>query len=68
MTYLSLKWRIQIVMCVMCVTLVPIVIYWPDTLPLQMNQTTIGLLVCGAFLVSIVTGIAWHWHSIQTRD
>jgi uncharacterized membrane protein (DUF485 family) len=68
MSYLSLKWRIQIVMCALCVGLVPVVVYWPDSLPVPMNQTTTGLLICGAFLISIIIGIVWHWHSLHTRD
>lgn len=68
MTCLSLRWRIQIVMCVISLGLLATVVHGADSLPVPMNETTIGLLVCGAFLISILIGMAWHWHSIHRQD
>nr|WP_295885192.1 hypothetical protein [uncultured Devosia sp.] len=68
MTFLSLRWRIQIVMGVVCLGLAVILVHGRDRLPMPINETAIGMLVGGAFLISILIGMVWHWHSIQTEE
>lgn len=68
MTYLSLKWRIQIVMCGMCLVLAAILVHGRNSLPIPLNETTIGLMVGGAFLISVLLGIAWQQITVKAED
>ena len=63
MTFLNLKWRIQIVMMLMMFGLLALVVNAPGWLPFPLNEITLGLMVGLAFLVSIGIGIAWDWYS-----
>lgn len=63
MTFLNLKWRIQIVMMLMMFGLLALVVNAPEWLPFPLNEITLGLMVGLAFLVSIGIGIAWDWYS-----
>ena len=63
MTFLNLKWRIQIVMMLMMFGLLALVVNAPEWLPFPLNEITLGLMVGLAFLASIGIGIAWDWYS-----